>query len=104
MDDLASAVARCGNGVCVGLDPRMGQLPKGLLRGGDSLAEQAGVFRTFCRGVIDVVGPLVPVVKPQSAFFEMCGPAGMVALQRVLHRARIAGVIGILDSKRGDIA
>lgn len=54
--------------------------------------------------VLDVVAPLVPVVKPQSAFFEACGPAGMSALQRVLRHARTLGLITILDSKRNDIA
>src|SRR5439155_23693830 len=43
-------------------------------------------------------------VKPQSAFFEACGPAGMSALQTVLERARDFGLITILDSKRNDIA
>jgi orotidine-5'-phosphate decarboxylase len=103
MDDLATAVARCGNGACVGLDPRMGQLPKSLLRGGDSLAEQAGVFRTFCRGVIDVVTPLVPVVKPQAAFFEELGPPGVAALVEVIRYAQDRGLLVILDAKRNDI-
>src|SRR5262249_12967136 len=48
--------------------------------------------------------PLVPVVKPQSAFFEACGPAGLAVLQRVLRRARAKGLITILDAKRNDIA
>src|SRR5947209_14964980 len=48
--------------------------------------------------------PLVPVVKPQSAFFEMCGPSGMMVLQMITEHARELGLITILDSKRGDIA
>jgi orotidine-5'-phosphate decarboxylase len=43
-------------------------------------------------------------VKPQSAFFEACGPAGMAALQTVLRRAKELGLVTILDAKRGDIA
>jgi orotidine-5'-phosphate decarboxylase len=54
--------------------------------------------------VIDVVSPLVPAVKPQSAFFEACGPEGMRALQRILTKARQRGLITILDGKRNDIA
>jgi orotidine-5'-phosphate decarboxylase len=46
----------------------------------------------------------VPVVKPQSAFFEACGPAGMVALQRLLRRSRDLGLLTVLDGKRNDIA
>src|SRR5439155_4075512 len=44
------------------------------------------------------------VVKSQSVFFEMCCPAGLVALQRLLLRARAHGLITILDGKRNDIA
>jgi orotidine-5'-phosphate decarboxylase len=54
--------------------------------------------------VLDVVAPLVPVVKPQMAFFEGCGPAGLVALRAVLRRARRLGLLTILDGKRNDIA
>jgi orotidine-5'-phosphate decarboxylase len=46
----------------------------------------------------------VPVVKPQSAFFEACGPAGFMAQQHVLKKARELGLITILDNKRNDIA
>jgi orotidine-5'-phosphate decarboxylase len=53
---------------------------------------------------MDVVAPLAPVVKPQSAFFEVCGPSGMSALQRILVKARQRGLITILDGKRNDIA
>src|SRR5207248_505104 len=58
----------------------------------------------FCARVLDLAGPLVPVVKPQSAFFEACGPAGMEVLQRIIRQARNKGLITILDSKRNDIA
>src|SRR5581483_10903773 len=54
--------------------------------------------------VLEVVAPLVGIVKPQSAFFEACGPAGLVALEHVLRRARDLGLVTILDAKRGDIA
>ena len=50
------------------------------------------------------MAPLVAVVKPQSAFFEACGPAGLTALQEVLHHARKRGLLTILDGKRNDIA
>ena len=61
-------------------------------------------FEEFCLRVLELVAPLVPVVKPQSAFFEACGPAGMLALQRVVEKARSLGLIVIVDSKRNDIA
>jgi orotidine-5'-phosphate decarboxylase len=53
--------------------------------------------------VIDVVAPLVPVVKPQAAFFEELGPAGMAVLASVIDYARQRGLLVVLDAKRGDI-
>ena len=63
----------------------------------------AAAYATFCRGVIDVVAPLVPAVKPQAAFFEELGPAGMAALADVIGYASDKGLIVILDGKRNDI-
>src|SRR5438128_332413 len=105
-DRLTAAIRAKGNAVCVGLDPRWESLPEELRsRHGDgTLTAVADAFEEFCCRIIDVVAPLVPVVKPQAAFFEACGPAGMRALQRVLQRARQSGLITILDGKRNDIA
>jgi len=88
----------------VGLDPRCDQLPSGLVPADPSdHAQRAQAYEKFCREVIDVVAPLVPAVKPQAAFFEECGPAGMVALGRVMDHARQQGLLVILDGKRNDI-
>jgi orotidine-5'-phosphate decarboxylase len=43
------------------------------------------------------------VVKPQVAFFERMGAAGIGALEAVIRRAREAGLLVIADAKRGDI-
>ena len=45
----------------------------------------------------------MPAVKPQSAFFEELGPAGMEALSAVIQHAQQRGLLVILDGKRGDI-
>jgi orotidine-5'-phosphate decarboxylase len=101
---LAEAVRRKGTAALVGLDPRWEQLPEPMRgRGGDSPGERAAAYRAFCRGVIDVVAPLVPAVKPQAAFFEELGPAGMAALADVIGYARQRGLLVILDGKRNDI-
>jgi orotidine-5'-phosphate decarboxylase len=102
-EQLAAAVTARGNAVCVGLDPRLGSLPTPLLPSGESLKEQAAAYRTFCRGVIDVVADLVPVVKPQSAFFEELGAPGVAALVEVIRYAQDRGLLVILDAKRNDI-
>jgi orotidine-5'-phosphate decarboxylase len=105
-DRLVASIRAKGNAVCVGLDPRWESLPRAVRdRHADaSLDSVARAFEEFCCGVIDVVAPLVPVVKPQSAFFEACGPAGMAALQAVLRHARQRGLLTIWDGKRNDIA
>lgn len=105
-DRLAAAVRRCGNTVCVGLDPRWPQLPDEIRRrhGAGSLDTVARAYQEFCGRVIDVVAPLVPVVKPQCAFFEACGAAGFAALDNVLAKARSRGLLTIVDGKRNDIA
>ncbi len=104
-DRLAAGVERCGNPVLVGLDPRLESLPEQLRRDvspGD-LSGAATAFTRFCQGVIDVVAPLVAIVKPQAAFFEQLGPAGMQSLCEVIAYARGKGLLVIVDGKRNDI-
>ena len=104
-DRLAAAVRRCQSPVLVGLDPRAEQLPPGLLAAdhfGDR-QQRAAAYIRFCQGVIDVVAPLVPAVKPQAAFFEQLGPPGMQALADVIGYARQAGLLVVIDGKRNDI-
>jgi orotidine-5'-phosphate decarboxylase len=104
-DRLADAVLRKGNPLCVGIDPRWESLPLAIRRSDDdSLEGKARAFERFGLKVLDLVAPLAPVVKPQSAFFEACGPAGFTALRTILRRAKELGVMTILDAKRGDIA
>jgi orotidine-5'-phosphate decarboxylase len=104
-DQLAAAIRSRGNPVMVGLDPRAEQLPPDLLANSllRSPERVAAAYREFCRGIIDVVAPLVPVVKPQAAFFEQLGPHGMTALADVIAYARESGLLVVLDGKRNDI-
>src|SRR5439155_4018543 len=92
--------------LCVGVDPRWEALPVELRRrhADGTLTGVARAYEEFCTRVLDIVAPLVGVVKPQSAFFEACGPEGMAVLQRLLHQARQRGLVTILDGKRNDIA
>jgi orotidine-5'-phosphate decarboxylase len=101
-DRLVAAVRRVKNPVLVGLDPRADSLPPGLIAGEGREATARG-YVAFCRGVIDVVAPLVGAVKPQAAFFEQLGPAGCVALGEVIRYAASKGLLVILDGKRNDI-
>ncbi len=103
-EQLAQAVLEKKNPVCVGLDPRLSGLPDALKPADEtSHAAVAQSFEKFCFEIIDVVSPLVPIVKPQVAFFEQYGPEGMMALKRVIAYASSKGLLVIADAKRGDI-
>ena len=103
---LASGVRARGTPACIGLDPRHELLPPALGAADIPPADTAAlarVFTEFCRGVIDAVAPLVPIVKPQLACFEALGPHGMTALADVIAYARTQGLLVLADGKRGDI-
>jgi orotidine-5'-phosphate decarboxylase len=82
---------------CVGIDPH----PELLTAWGLPLAP-AGLAR-FCEIVVEAVGETVAVVKPQSAFFERFGSAGISVLESTIRQSRERGALVLLDAKRGDI-
>jgi orotidine-5'-phosphate decarboxylase len=92
----------------VGIDPRWDWLPASVRKEAESrtsnvLERAAFAFESFSKQVIDIVGSLVPAVKPQVAFFEQLGVPGFRALHSVMQHARRVGLIVIADAKRGDI-
>ena len=104
---LSEAVQRTGTALCVGLDPRWDMLPRALRKSVTIFPpDQRAVMAVweFCRRVLSLVRPIVGVIKPQAAFFELLGPRGMEVLAAVLKEAKQLGFVTILDAKRGDIA
>lgn len=103
-DTLDEVIRRTGSVICVGLDPRAEQLPTSL-RPADlnDWAAVAKAYEIFCLGIIDAVAAHVGVVKPQAAFFEEQGPAGMHALAKIVSHAVKRGLLVVLDGKRNDI-
>lgn len=101
---LGDAILRTRTPLVVGLDPRLESLPKTFadLVEGDHW-RQAEAYREFCCWVVDVVADLVPAVKPQFAFFEELGPAGLQAVADVVRYAKQKNLLVIGDAKRGDI-
>jgi orotidine-5'-phosphate decarboxylase len=93
---LAARVAERGP-LCVGVDPH----PSLLTSWG--LPSDAQGLERCARGMIEALGGIVPVFKPQSAFFEAYGAAGIAVLERTLADITAAGAISLLDVKRGDI-
>jgi orotidine-5'-phosphate decarboxylase len=103
-DRLAAAVERKRSQLVVGLDPRLELLPVELR--GEAIHSPQGLteaFTRFCCGIVDSVAPHAVAVKPQLAFFELHGSAGLAALERVCLHSRQAGLLVIVDGKRGDI-
>ncbi len=92
-DRLAAEVERKRSQLVVGLDPQVDLLP----------VELRGDVSRFCCGIIDSVAPHVVAVKPQLAFFETLGSAGIAAFEQVCQYAKRAGLLVIADGKRGDI-
>ncbi|HWE82204.1 MAG TPA: orotidine-5'-phosphate decarboxylase [Gaiellaceae bacterium] len=92
-DRVAAEVERKRSQLVVGLDPRPDLFP----------VELRGDVTRFCCGLIDAVAPHAVAVKPQLAFFEALGAAGMSAFAETCAYARRAGLLVIADGKRGDV-
>ncbi len=100
-DRLAQAIQRRDNApVCVGIDPACDRLPDAL---GQAFNDPAQAVERFCMDLLEVLAPIVPAVKPQSAYFEALGPEGSIVYDRLVARARQLGLIVIGDVKRSDI-
>lgn len=93
---LATTTAARG-ALCVGIDPH----PQILEAWG--LDDDVAGLERCARGMVEAIGSRVAVFKPQSAFYEVHGSAGIAVLERVLDDIRQAGALSILDVKRGDI-
>ena len=84
--------------LCVGIDPH----PALLAQWG--LADDVDGLRRFALGVAEALVGRVAALKPQSAFFERHGSAGVAVLEELLASVRGAGRTQVvLDAKRGDI-
>lgn len=109
VDNLVEAIKAKGTPICVGLDPRIAQIPQFLKD--KAMAENpkdlwkasAEAFLAFNKGIIDAVADLVPVVKPQWAFYEEYGAEGVRVFAETIEYAKSKGLLVIADVKRNDI-
>ena len=83
--------------LCVGIDPHPALLDAW------GLADDPGGLEKFALTVVEALAGEVAVLKPQSAFFERHGSAGVAVLERVVAAGRELGALVLLDVKRGDI-
>lgn len=93
---LAAAMSAHGP-LCVGIDPHAALLDAW------GLPDDAAGLRRFALTVLEAVGGRVAAVKPQSAFFERHGAAGVAVLEEVVAAGRDTGTLVVMDAKRGDI-
>jgi orotidine-5'-phosphate decarboxylase len=95
--DRVAAAVRATGPLCAGIDPS----PELLHQWG--LDDDAHGLRTFGATCVEAFAGTVGVVKPQVAFYERHGAAGMAALERLVADAKDAGLVVVNDAKRGDI-
>ena len=96
-DRLRSAATENNTLLCVGLDPEPDRLPTAL-----PARDVVERIVEFTRRIVDATADLVAAYKPNLAFYEALGPAGMEALLRT--RENIPTHVPVIgDAKRGDI-
>jgi orotidine-5'-phosphate decarboxylase len=77
--------------------------PSGKLLEDWGLGDTPDGLDRFADLVLPVAAETVGLVKPQSAFYERHGWRGMRTLARLTAQARLAGLLVIVDAKRGDV-
>jgi len=106
--NLQDRIAKVNSRLCVGIDPDLTKIPveifdksaeKGF--GGPALAGR--MLTEFSTRIIDAVAAHAACVKPNVAFFERYGTAGLASYYGVCSYAREQGLMVIADMKRGDI-
>ncbi|MBI4174868.1 MAG: orotidine-5'-phosphate decarboxylase [Candidatus Aenigmarchaeota archaeon] len=118
-DRLLDEIDAKQNPSCIGLDPTVVEMPPFLKREvlqefkiGDLEPDQRtealfratgeAIFR-FNKAIIDKTLDIVPIYKPQMAFYECYGPEGVRAFLRTVRYIRDRGSLVIEDAKREDI-
>ena len=89
LDRLAARGAVTGSVLCLGLDPDPEALPSGFSK------DLAGLER-FAALVLEAAAPCAAAVKPNLAFYEAYGSAGIAALERL--RASIPSDVPVISS------
>jgi orotidine-5'-phosphate decarboxylase len=83
--------------LCVGIDPHANLLEDW------GLSDSPEGLRQFAFTALRAAAGRVGIIKPQVSFFERHGSAGFKVLEDLCVEAQNAGLLVILDAKRGDI-
>ena len=108
-DNLIEAIKVKNAPICLGLDPNFDKIPKFIKekafqdREKTPMACAANAILEFNKGIIDAIADLVPVVKPQIAYYEIFGHDGIWCYEETLKYAKSKKLLTIADAKRNDI-
>ncbi len=104
-DRLLESIRKTGSPCVVGLDPRIELMPAFIKsgRGAPTPNVVRAVIRDFHELVLDTIAGLASIVKPQLAFFEQYGSAGIQAFDDTVKAAKHRGLLVIADGKRNDV-
>lgn len=108
VNKLIEQAIKCKNHTVVGLDPRIDYVPAYIREEAMSKHKNysegvAEAFYLYNKELIDSIYDIVPAVKPQIAFYEQYGIAGLNCFKQTCDYARSKGLIVIGDVKRGDV-
>lgn len=98
LETLKAEIIKKESFLCVGLDIDLEKLPSKFQNSPSSLVD-------FSKEIIDATAHVAVAYKPNIAFFETYGVAGMQALKEVIDylNENYPSVFTIADAKRGDI-
>ncbi len=107
-DKLVDAIIEKKSVVDVGLDPRLEQIPSFLKEEavkefGEGFEAAGSAFFEFNKRIIDAVESQIPAIKPQIAFYEQYGKAGIEAFDKTVKYGQKRKLLVIADGKRNDI-
>ncbi len=108
LDRLIEKIEQTQNPTVAGLDPKLDYVPEFIKercfeKYGETLKGAAKALLEFNKALIDALYDIVPAVKPQAAYYEMYGTAGVKTLYKTQEYARSKGMYVITDGKRNDI-
>lgn len=108
IDRLIKQIKAKNNPSVMGLDPRIEHIPEFIKaeafnKYGKNLKGAAQAVLEFNKRLIDSTSDLIPVIKPQIAFYEVFGEEGIKVFKETCEYGKAKGLIVIGDVKRGDI-
>lgn len=101
-DRLLEAIEEMRNPSCIGLDPRIEDIPDFIKYENTKEVIARSLF-DFNKMIIDATFDVVPVFKVQIAFYEKYGSQGVKVFEDTVNYLKKKGKIVIEDAKRNDI-